>query len=172
VDFLYEPTGARVAIYIDGPPHDSPDVARQDIQHQEALEDFGYTVIRFHHATDWAAILARFPHVFGAPEAPTPASPPPPVPKAPSANDPLIELLDYFDDLWHPLIRQLAAVPGLVVDAGGDLGDRVAASYVVRVDQDERSVFILDRGDPRSVKGCRVARRPIPPRRHAHTRRS
>ena len=156
VDFLYEPTGARVAIYIDGPPHDSPDVARQDIQHQEALEDFGYTVIRFHHATDWAAILARLPHVFGAPEAPTPASPPPPASKAPSANDPLIELLDYFDDPWHPLIRQLAAVPGLVVDAGGDLGDRVAASYVVRVDQDERSVFILDRGDPRSAKAAEL----------------
>jgi hypothetical protein len=31
----------------------------------EAMEDFGYTVIRFGHADDWAAIVARFPYVFG-----------------------------------------------------------------------------------------------------------
>jgi hypothetical protein len=168
LDFLYEPTGsARVAIYIDGPPHDSPDVARRDIEHQEALEDVGYTVIRFHHATDWAAILARFPHVFGAAEPPPPGTapatpvPPAPAPTPPTATtsstfDPLADLLDLFDAPWHPLVRQLAAVPGLVIDAGADLGDRVAASYIARIDQNERSVFVLDRRDPRAPKAAEL----------------
>ncbi len=32
----------------------------------ERLEDLSYTVIRFGHQDDWAAIIARYPSIFGA----------------------------------------------------------------------------------------------------------
>jgi very-short-patch-repair endonuclease len=156
VDFLYTPDpGSQVAIYVDGPHHDTPDVHRRDLQQQELLEDAGYLVLRFHHAADWSAIIAAYPSTFGA--APTPAPTPPARPATRLLDppldpppDPLLELLDLFDDLWRPLIRQLAALPGLSVDAGEDLGDRVAASTIARLDRDDRSLFLIDAADPRA----------------------
>jgi very-short-patch-repair endonuclease len=37
-----------------------------DVTATEELEDLGYTVIRFAEPDDWAAQVARFPHIFGA----------------------------------------------------------------------------------------------------------
>ena len=54
------------SIYIDGPIHDYPDRHRRDVEVTERLEDLSYTVIRFGHQDDWAAILARYPSIFGA----------------------------------------------------------------------------------------------------------
>jgi very-short-patch-repair endonuclease len=62
-DFLYEEY--QTAVYIDGPPHDFPERQERDKLQTECLEDLGYTVIRFGHASDWEAIIARYPHVFG-----------------------------------------------------------------------------------------------------------
>jgi very-short-patch-repair endonuclease len=62
-DFLYE--DCQAAIYIDGPIHEFPDRHARDTEKAEALEDHGYTVIRFHHDDDWAQRISRYPHVFG-----------------------------------------------------------------------------------------------------------
>lgn len=62
-DFLYREH--QTAIYIDGPVHDFPERAGRDRAAREAMEDLGYTVIRFGHTGDWDAVVARYPHVFG-----------------------------------------------------------------------------------------------------------
>ena len=62
-DFFYRE--ANAAVYIDGPPHDSPDQAREDQAKTRALIEVGYIVIRFHHAADWFAVFRRHPDVFG-----------------------------------------------------------------------------------------------------------
>ena len=64
-DFFY--AGYQTAIYVDGPPHDFPDRQRRDVELTEAMEDAGFTVVRFHHQADWDATIARYPHVFGRP---------------------------------------------------------------------------------------------------------
>jgi len=51
-DFLY--TDQSVAIYIDGPDHDLPDIAARDRQVTECLVDSGYTIVRFGYLkTQW-----------------------------------------------------------------------------------------------------------------------
>lgn len=62
-DFLYR--SQQVAIYVDGPPHDFPDRQQRDAAQRAALEDRGYTVIRFGHNDDWASIVAAHRDVFG-----------------------------------------------------------------------------------------------------------
>ena len=64
-DFFYRE--ANAAIYIDGPPHDAPDQAREDQARTRALIEVGYIVIRFHHAADWFAVFRRHADVFGVP---------------------------------------------------------------------------------------------------------
>jgi hypothetical protein len=62
-DFLY--ADFPVAIYVDGPIHDYPDRAARDRAQEAALEDLGYTVIRFAHDEEWGSIISRYPSVFG-----------------------------------------------------------------------------------------------------------
>lgn len=62
-DFLYE--DHSLAVYIDGPPHDYPDRQSRDKDKQNALEDAGYWVLRFHHRDDWSKIFKQHPDVFG-----------------------------------------------------------------------------------------------------------
>ncbi|RMH21644.1 MAG: DEAD/DEAH box helicase [Acidobacteria bacterium] len=64
-DFLYR-GDHRVAIYVDGPVHDHPRRHQRDRDQRERLEDLGYVVLRFHHQDDWAAIVERYPYVFGS----------------------------------------------------------------------------------------------------------
>jgi very-short-patch-repair endonuclease len=64
-DFYYADCGA--AIYIDGPPHDTPDQIRADEAITARLLEAGYSVIRFHHQADWEAIFRRHPDIFGVP---------------------------------------------------------------------------------------------------------
>lgn len=64
-DFFYREH--NTAIYIDGPPHDSPEQMREDDRKTKVLIELGYIVIRFHHKDDWLAIFRRHPDVFGAP---------------------------------------------------------------------------------------------------------
>ena len=63
-DFFYRE--ANAAIYIDGPPHDAPDQAREDRARTRALIEVGYIVIRFHHEADWPPVFRRHTDVFGA----------------------------------------------------------------------------------------------------------
>jgi ATP-dependent helicase YprA (DUF1998 family)/very-short-patch-repair endonuclease len=66
-DFFYREHNA--AIYIDGPPHDTPDQVREDDGATKALMEMGYIVIRFHHRADWREIFCKHPDVFGVPRA-------------------------------------------------------------------------------------------------------
>jgi superfamily II DNA/RNA helicase/very-short-patch-repair endonuclease len=61
-DFVYRDDYA--AIYVDGPPHDFPDRQQRDAAQKTALEDLGYTVIRFHHRDDWTPTIRRYPNIF------------------------------------------------------------------------------------------------------------
>lgn len=63
-DFIYDEP-SHVIIYIDGPPHDYPDRQDRDRQQQDALEDMGYQVLRFHHEQDWEKIIRNNPDLFG-----------------------------------------------------------------------------------------------------------
>lgn len=63
-DFLYDGEYGA-AIYIDGPVHEYPHRHERDVAQTEAMEDMGYMVIRFGHADDWDAIIARYPSIFG-----------------------------------------------------------------------------------------------------------
>ena len=63
-DFFYR--DAAAAIYIDGPPHDTPHQIREDDAATKALMEMGYIVLRFHHHDDWLAVFRRHQDVFGA----------------------------------------------------------------------------------------------------------
>ena len=64
-DFYYE--AMRVAIYVDGPPHDYPDRQERDIDQTKELEDRAFWVIRFHHEDDWMEIVNNHISIFGNP---------------------------------------------------------------------------------------------------------
>ena len=66
-DFLYDKQ--RVAIYVDGPPHDFPDRQQRDQAITTKMEDAGFVVIRFAHTADWDPIIAEHPNLFGKPQA-------------------------------------------------------------------------------------------------------
>jgi superfamily II DNA or RNA helicase/very-short-patch-repair endonuclease len=58
-DFYYREHNA--AIYIDGPPHDNPEIMKEDDGINRALMERGYIVIRFHHSENWTDIFRRHP---------------------------------------------------------------------------------------------------------------
>jgi ATP-dependent helicase YprA (DUF1998 family) len=62
-DFFY--SDKRVAIYVDGPPHDHDEVIESDEEIEANLASVGVLFIRFHHAEDWEAKLKSFPDIFG-----------------------------------------------------------------------------------------------------------
>ncbi|MEU6883691.1 DEAD/DEAH box helicase [Streptomyces viridosporus] len=64
-DFVYETKVGPVAVFIDGPHHDSEVQAQRDEDAQERLYDDGWEVIRFRHDDDWAEIARRYGSVFG-----------------------------------------------------------------------------------------------------------
>lgn len=67
-DFLYREQA--VAIYIDGPDHDIPDIAARDREVTERLENEGFTVLRFgYRKAEWPAICTASNYLFGAPSA-------------------------------------------------------------------------------------------------------
>jgi len=63
-DYIYK--DKYVAIYIDGPVHDSPDQQAKDRNITNDLEDTGWHVIRFRYDSDWREILASNENIFGA----------------------------------------------------------------------------------------------------------
>ena len=63
-DFLY--TEACVAVYIDGPDHDQPDIKARDTQITDCLMDNGYTVLRFGYRKEtWSGICKQYEYLFG-----------------------------------------------------------------------------------------------------------
>lgn len=62
-DYLYK--DKYVAVFIDGPVHDSPDQQAKDRIITNDLEDTGWHVIRFKYSEDWKAIISSNANVFG-----------------------------------------------------------------------------------------------------------
>lgn len=62
-DFLYR--DQCVAVYVDGGPHQFPERQRRDAHQRAAMEDLGWTVLRFGLADDWEGIIASYPATFG-----------------------------------------------------------------------------------------------------------
>lgn len=66
-DLVYDlPTGA-VAVFVDGPVHDNAAQADRDAAAEDRLIDCGWMVLRVRHDDDWAALVGRYPSVFGTP---------------------------------------------------------------------------------------------------------
>jgi ATP-dependent helicase YprA (DUF1998 family) len=61
-DFLYD---GKVAVYIDGPVHQYAERHQRDVTQTEAMQDKGYTVLRFASEAEWAALIGQYPNVFG-----------------------------------------------------------------------------------------------------------
>ncbi|MEV5407537.1 protein kinase [Thermopolyspora sp. NPDC052614] len=64
-DYVYRLPGVNVAVFVDGPVHDLPDVAERDRDAEDRLIDLGWDVVRFPHDGDWAAIVREFERYFG-----------------------------------------------------------------------------------------------------------
>ncbi len=64
-DFFYDSNGIRVAIFIDGPHHDSPEQKTKDAKDDEKLEwTAGIESIRFHYLADWEEIIRERSDIF------------------------------------------------------------------------------------------------------------
>ncbi|MCC6776424.1 MAG: DUF1998 domain-containing protein [Hyphomicrobiales bacterium] len=65
-DFLYY-RDFQVAVYIDGPHHRYPERQARDARVIEALEDQGYSVLRFSHDTEpgWEDLIKGYRYIFG-----------------------------------------------------------------------------------------------------------
>jgi superfamily II DNA/RNA helicase len=65
-DLVYELPGGPVAVFVDGPVHDTHRQSERDRQAQDRLEDLGWLVLRVRHDQDWHALVHEFPSVFGS----------------------------------------------------------------------------------------------------------
>ena len=64
-DFAYHLPGGDVAVFVDGPVHDSADRSERDAEAAERLDDLGWHVIRIRHDAIWSEVVAENPNVFG-----------------------------------------------------------------------------------------------------------
>lgn len=64
-DFVYIHGPSKLAVYIDGPPHDYPQRQQRDAEQDMCLMDKGWIVQRFHHRDDWEELLRAFPSIYG-----------------------------------------------------------------------------------------------------------
>lgn len=65
-DYVYRLPGANVAVFVDGPVHEYPEVAERDVEAEDRLVDKGWDVVRFPHDADWSTVVDRFRRYFGA----------------------------------------------------------------------------------------------------------
>ena len=141
-DFVYR--DEQVAVYVDGPVHDFPERRERDQRQAEWLEDLGYTVVRFGHDEEWAALLQSYPHVFGALQY---AKQAPAVPAAKKAERDVSVDRDLFAPEYIPLLEAIAAtLPNAVIEPGGDVisGGRVAGGYFAEVVTGDIRLRLID----------------------------
>lgn len=62
-DFLYKRD--YVAIFVDGPVHDYPDMQLRDEAATSRLRTLGWSIVRFGYQDDWSQIVATRPDIFG-----------------------------------------------------------------------------------------------------------
>jgi serine/threonine protein kinase len=71
-DYVYRLPGAPVAVFVDGPVHQYPNVAQRDADAEERLDEAGWHVVRVgYDQSTWPQIIAKNPSVFGPGTAPT-----------------------------------------------------------------------------------------------------
>lgn len=64
-DFIYDlPTGP-VAVFVDGPVHDTEHQRERDLDASDRLVDAGWSVVRVRYNDDWDVVVQRYPSVFG-----------------------------------------------------------------------------------------------------------
>lgn len=64
-DFVYSHGANKLAVYIDGPPHDYPARQMRDAEQDLSLLGKGWAVQRFHHESDWNGLFKTFPGIYG-----------------------------------------------------------------------------------------------------------
>lgn len=148
-DFLYREDA--VAIYVDGPHHETPEQQLADHRVREDLENAGYSVVRFNHADNWAPVFKRYEGVFGTPTSP-PSSEPGDDPAAESESNGSGFDPEDFDEEWRPLMTRLAAADGLTVDPGRDVmhGGRVVDMDLATIGRADHTLRLVD-GDRSSA---------------------
>jgi very-short-patch-repair endonuclease len=145
-DFAY--ADDKVAVFIDGPHHDAADQKDKDRLQQNALDDHGYTVIRFHHAADWEVVVRKLPSIFGRPTAPSDLPPRGPA-QSSNAGAPARQYdPDLFDARWHALLDALSALEGIAISPGEEVtrGGRVVDQDLGRIARGEKMVHLVDAG--------------------------
>ncbi len=64
-DFVYDRPGLDVAVFVDGPDHDTDHAAARDAAAEDRLLDAGWHVVRVRHDDDWSSVVKLHPSVFG-----------------------------------------------------------------------------------------------------------
>ncbi|MEU0516328.1 DEAD/DEAH box helicase [Streptosporangium sp. NPDC006007] len=64
-DFVYLLAGGSVAVFVDGPVHDTPRAVERDLTAADRLMDTGWLVVRFRYDEEWNMVAGRYPNVFG-----------------------------------------------------------------------------------------------------------
>ncbi len=123
-DFVDHRTQA--AIYVDGAAGER---SGRDADAAIALEDAGWTVVRFGNESEWRATFERLPSIFGELSASSRKSAPG------SPVEGLSPDLDLFPSSWRPIVAALARADGVTVVPGEDVsGPRgVVGSYVLQL---------------------------------------
>ena len=62
-DFIYD--DEKVAIYVDGPPHDYADTIQNDRVREDGLMSAGWSFIRFRYDDEWEVVLKENSQLFG-----------------------------------------------------------------------------------------------------------
>lgn len=147
-DFIY--ADASVAIFVDGPVHDTDDHRAKDAGDEDKLMDLGWDVIRFHHAADWSSIFGRYPSLFGKPSVVPPLPPP-------EAEDEPLDLND-FGAAWRPFIETLGAREGITVEPGGDVqaSGKVVGAYFAVVRGPAATVHLVDGTKPTASEAAKT----------------
>ena len=139
-DFSYP----QAYIFVDGPPHNSPEQKKADQATTDCLEDYR-TVLRFHHADDWDALFRRYPGVFG--EAPSVVGPRSLATSDVEGYDP-----EDYDPKWHSLLGALAADDDVSVTSGEEVmrDGKVVGLDLATIRRGAASVRLVDRDQPQA----------------------
>ncbi len=154
-DFFYE--DGAVAVFVDGPAHDLPDVQEDDRLKHRRLEEAGYFVLRFRHDQDWDVLFEQQAGTFGRPSKRVTESRPGEL--EPGSEEGTSLELDLFDKRWHDLVRRLAE-SGLRVKPGEDVeqDERVVGMTVGFIERDGTTVALVAEQDESTTRAPLEAR--------------
>ena len=69
-DLVFDLATGPVAVFVDGPVHDTDHQAERDAAAEDRLADAGWMVVHVRHDDDWGAVASRYPSVFGTRRSP------------------------------------------------------------------------------------------------------